>query len=216
MIPSQQIEAIKTALSQPLLGWSAQKRLAPFHRQDQDRNSLVRADHRDSAVLLLLYPNEREQLHFILIRRPVYNGAHSGQIAFPGGGREPDESLETTALRETYEEIGVLPQEISLLGKLSPLYIPVSNFMVYPFVGYYPACPICEPNPREVAEIIKPPLDILLDHSILHHEQKEFPEVGWVDVPFYEISGHKVWGATAMILTEFIELFNREQAKENR
>jgi 8-oxo-dGTP pyrophosphatase MutT (NUDIX family) len=210
-----QLDIVKTALTQPLLGWAAQKRLAPAHRVNQNRSLFIREDHRDSGVLMLLYPNEQDQLHFILIRRPVYNGAHSGQLAFPGGRREADESLETTALRETNEEIGVPPEEITVLGELSPLYIPVSNYLVYPFVGYYPAYPVCRANPREVAEILYPSLDSLLDPSIIHVEQREFPEVGWMDVPFYKILGQTVWGATDMILTEFIDLFRQVHEKEN-
>lgn len=198
------VSEIEAALKRPLPGWSSQKQMAPENRRtDISRMMLMREDHRQSSVLVLLYPNEDQHLHFVLIRRPEYDGVHSGQIALPGGGREGDEDLQTTALRETYEEIGVPAPQIVLLGALSPLYIPPSNYMVYPHVGYCAARPNYRPSPREVAEIIEPPLALLLDERLRRDEYRHFPQVGRARVPYYEIEGHKVWGATAMMLAEF-------------
>lgn len=197
------IEDIKAALSEPLPGWDMQRRMAPQNRRtDIDRGFLVRDDYRESSILLLLYPNN-DDLHFILIRRPEYEGVHSGQIAFPGGRREGDESYETTALREAYEEVGVSPEDIRILGALTSMYIPPSNFMVFPFVGYHETKPIFTPDAREVAEILEPSVQVLADQSIWQWEYREFPNVGRAKIPFLNICGHKVWGATAMILSEF-------------
>ncbi len=199
-----QIEKIKEALNQPLPGWRMQKRMAPENRlTDIDRMTMARDDHRESSVLLLLHPNTDDQLHFVLIRRPEYEGVHSGQIALPGGAREKDESLKMTALRETYEEIGIPARNITLLGRLSSMYIPPSNFVVYPYVGYHPTRPVYNPNTREVAEIIESPLRLLTEKTARRSESRQFPQIGRAKVPYYDIFGHKVWGATAMMLSEF-------------
>lgn len=209
MLRQQQLEQIKEALSGPLPGWPMQKRMAPEGRTSTDRQMLVQDDYRESSVLMLLYPNTDEVLHFVLIRRPEYDGVHSGQIAFPGGAREGNESLETTALRETYEEIGVPGDHITLLGTLSPMYIPPSNFMVYPYVGYYPTRPTYIPDRREVAEIIEPPLHLLTDKTIVQYEPRDLHRLGRTIVPCYAICGHKVWGATAMMLSEFAAILEQ-------
>lgn len=205
MVLPRRIEKIKQALHQPLPGWQMQKRMAPENRAtDIDRMTMIADDHRESSVLLLLHPHRDDQLRFILIRRPEYEGVHSGQIALPGGARENNEALYMTALRETYEEIGVPAKNIILLGQLSPLYIPPSKFVVYPYVGYHPTRPVYKPDIREVAEIIESPLHLLTEESIRQFEFREFPRTGPAKVPFYNIFGHKVWGATAMMLAEFI------------
>lgn len=210
MTPQAHIEKIKGALGQSLPGWPMQRRMAPENRRtDIDRRRLIRDDHRESSVLLLLYPDETNQLFFVLIRRPEYDGVHSGQIALPGGAREAGESLETTALREAYEEIGIVADNIALLGALSPMYIPPSNFMVYPHVAYQPSKPAYTQNVREVAEIIEPPISILTDETIVQYEPREFPIFGRVVIPYYNIFGHKVWGATAMILSEFAAIIEQ-------
>ena len=198
------ITALRQALARPLPGWERQRLMAPENRRtDISRMALVRDDHRESSVLLLLYPDMGEQLHFVLTKRPEYDGVHSGQISFPGGRKEPGERPQETALRETHEEIGVPATQITLLGQLSRLYIPPSNFMVYPFVGFSPARPAFAPSPREVAQLIEPPLTLLFDETTHREEIREFPQVGKARVPYLDIFGHKVWGATAMILSEF-------------
>ncbi|MEM7033675.1 MAG: CoA pyrophosphatase [Chloroflexota bacterium] len=202
MIPSQ-IAKLKQALANPLPGWEMQKRMAPANRRtDIDRAHLMTDDYRESSTLLLLYP-QNDALHFILIRRPEYEGVHSGQIAFPGGRREGEESYLATALREANEEIGVLPEQVTMLGTLTPLYIPPSRVLVYTHVGFCSSRPNCHPNEREVAEILEPPLSLLLDPSTRKWEEREFTALGPANVPYYDIYGHKVWGATAMMLAEF-------------
>jgi 8-oxo-dGTP pyrophosphatase MutT (NUDIX family) len=158
---------------------------------------------RQGAVLLLLYPAD-SGLNLVLIRRPHDLAAHAGQIAFPGGQREPGESLYKTALRETEEEVGIRPTAVERLGELSTIYISVSDFEVHPFVGWHATAPVFYPNRSEVAEILESPLTTLLDPAAQVSETWQLRGVD-VEVPFYQLGRHKVWGATAIILSEFIE-----------
>jgi len=155
-----------------------------------------------AAVLLLCYP-KGEEMYLSLIKRAAYQGVHSGQISFPGGKPEPmDASLEDTALRECREELGVSLQAVSELIPLTPLYIPPSNFLVSPFVTYDPQYPDFFPDAREVASHIELPLFKLMELEIEQRKLTEGPLQG-SPVPCYFYEGHTIWGATAMILTEF-------------
>lgn len=158
---------------------------------------------RQGAVLLLLFRRE-EQFHFVLTRRRDDLAAHAGQISLPGGRREDGESLRETALREAYEEIGIEPASVTILGCLQSLYILPSDFEVTPFVGWHPETPAFVPQPSEVAEIIEAPLVRLLHEESRREELWERQGVSMV-VPYFEIGSHKVWGATAMMLSEFAE-----------
>lgn len=152
--------------------------------------------------MILLYPVDGE-LYFVLTRRTETVAMHKGQVSLPGGGREGVETLQETALRETSEELGIPPLEISVLGEpLTPLYIPVSGFWLTAFVGYWPQQPVFTPEPGEVVELICAPLASLLDENAIRQETWEIRGER-VNVPFFDIQGHKVWGATAMILSEF-------------
>jgi len=205
------IEDIRTELAGPLPGKAGQIKMAPeppagtiFDRWDETD------DCREAAVLLLLYPHlpqgDRPELHLALMRRPEYPGVHSGQISFPGGQREGREPLQATALRETREEIGVLPETLEMIGPLSSLYIPPSNFCLYPFVAYSSVRSTFRLDSQEVAELIETPLTLLLDPSVRREETWHFQKYGDRRVPFFDVYGHKVWGATAMILSEFLSL----------
>ncbi|MFQ5611318.1 MAG: NUDIX hydrolase [Anaerolineae bacterium] len=207
------IEDIRRALAQPLPGVSAQADMAPRPRPGWKWQAVEDYDCRQAGVLLLLYPKQSSdaELHFVLTRRHEYPGAHSGQISFPGGGREGKEPLEATALRETHEEIGVPGQGTTILGSLSPLYTPPSNYCIYPFVGYREAELRFQPDPREVAEILEIPLSLLLDESIRRQELMEHPQYGPRWIPFFNMYGHRVWGATAMILSEFATVLKQGQ-----
>ena len=154
-----------------------------------------------AAVLTLLYPQD-EQIHLILTRRLASLRDHSGQISFPGGRRDPeDASFAATALRESCEELGLCDAPIEILGQLAPLYIPPTNFEAHPIIGWLDAPPTLVPNPDEVAEVIAMPLAWLLDDA--HKRSEPWTFAGGVfDVPYYLIAGHKVWGATAIMLSE--------------
>jgi len=209
------IDAIQQALMGSLPGKRGQIKMAPEPPNNQMHRWDIPASCREAAVLLLLYPNQAPEpdqspLHLILTRRHVYPGAHSGQVSFPGGRRESEESLQTTALRETMEEVGVAPESVQVLGELSSLYIPPSNFCIYPFVGYSPTTPDFRPDAKEVAELIEVPLQLLYDTSIRKQETWHFPDNSQRLIRFFDIDGHQVWGATAMILSELITLLTEE------
>ncbi|MCE7946134.1 MAG: CoA pyrophosphatase [Chloroflexi bacterium CFX4] len=155
---------------------------------------------KEAAVLLMLY-ERAEELHFVLMRRTEYPGVHSGQISFPGGKREQGESAAQAALRETYEELGIALDTVEVLGNLTELYIPPSNYLVQPIVGRYAAQPCWQPKEDEVAEVIEVPLRLLFDDSLKGAE--ETVRYGYpFRIVYYNLFGHKVWGATASILSE--------------
>lgn len=158
---------------------------------------------RQGAVLLLLYPRQ-EAWHILLTRRPEEMNSHAGQISFPGGRRESGETLAEAALRETEEEVGVQAAGVRLIGELATLYITPSDFEVHPFVGHHSGPVTFRRNPAEVAEVLEVPLAHLLDPATRREE--EWNLRGWaVTVPFFQVGPHKVWGATAMMLSEFLE-----------
>jgi 8-oxo-dGTP pyrophosphatase MutT (NUDIX family) len=194
------LEEIRAALRKPLPGLAAQIQLAPEYRIESLR-ATPPADARAAGVLLLLYPYDGAW-HFPLMKRVEDGLVHSGQISLPGGSQEPGESLRETALREACEEIGAACADVEVIGQLSTIYIPPSNFLVTPTVGYATERPDFQCDSREVAELIEVPLSTLFDGGVIKREPWMLRGVT-VDVPFYQIGLHKVWGATAMILSEF-------------
>jgi 8-oxo-dGTP pyrophosphatase MutT (NUDIX family) len=156
---------------------------------------------RPAGVLVLLYP-ETDGLHLLLTRRSDTLRGHRGQISFPGGTQDPeDASLMDTALRETGEELGIWDESITILGQLSSLYIPPTHFDVRPTVASIPALPPLQPNPDEVAEVFSMPLAALIDDTTKRQEYRQMLG-SRVQVPYYLVHGHKVWGATAIMLSE--------------
>ncbi|MBN1217978.1 MAG: CoA pyrophosphatase [Anaerolineae bacterium] len=206
------IQEIQQALAGPLPGMAGQIKMAPQPLDGQVNRGVVPDDHRQAGVLLLLYPHTsaaQPELHLVLMRRNEYPGVHSGQISFPGGQREGDEALQKTALRETREEMGIMPETVEVIGQLSPLYTPTSNFYIFPFVAFSPNRPRFRPDPKEVAELIEAPLKLLLNPATRQEEIWHLRRIGQRRVPFYRVYGHYVWGATAMILGEFLTLLAR-------
>ena len=159
---------------------------------------------RQGGVLILLYPY-RGQLHLVLTRRTDRLENHKGQISLPGGRREGDEPIQQTALREAQEELGVLPAVVETLGELTPLYIPTSDFCITPVVGWIENRPHWQPDPDEVAEVLEIPLRRLADPASVREETWHRGELT-MHVRFYSFEGHRVWGATAMVLSEFLTL----------
>lgn len=200
MINGLTVEDIRLALTRPLPGVTAQVRLAPPYRLEQLYQAPP-ADARPAGVLIAVYPRH-EALHFLLTRRTDGVDKHKGQISLPGGKQEDGESLLDTALRETREEVGVTIDAAAVLGMLSPVYIPPTGFLITPYVAAVPDRPRFAVMHREVAELIEVPLAALFDPIIVRREMWMLRGVE-VEVPFFQIGPHKVWGATAMVLSEF-------------
>lgn len=203
-MPPIAIEAVRQALARPRPGPQAHVRMAPAYRREEVGTLIAPPDCRRAGVLVLLFPQDGA-LRLPLTRRPQSVEFHKGQISLPGGAVEAGESPDQTALRETGEEIGVPSAEVELLGPLSPLYVPPSNFSIQPWVGWTPRRPLFRIEPTEVAELIEAPLDVLLDPATVQVEEWHLQGGSW-PVPFYRLGPHKVWGATAMILTELLTL----------
>lgn len=159
---------------------------------------------RHGGVLLLLYPHHG-RLHLVLTQRTETLPNHRGQISLPGGAQESGESFTQTALRETEEELGIDPTQIWVVGDLTPLYISASNYCIHPIVGYMSVQPTFQPDPSEVAQVLQVPVSSLLDPATAQ-EETWFLRGTSVRVPLFNLDGHKVWGATAMVLAEFVEL----------
>lgn len=190
----------------PLPGSTAHYSMAPVpidlgrFKFDSQKN------HRKGSVLILLYPIGNRTF-FPLIKRPEYSGVHSGQIAFPGGKMELFDADEVdTALREAAEEVGIDPKEVRILGRMSDLYIPASNFLVSPIVGFSEIIPDFKREEREVSKIIPTALEDLLLPQTRKRKLVEKHFDFKIDTPYFEIDREMVWGATAMILSELIQI----------
>ena len=206
------ISAIKNRLQEDLPGEPAQRIMAPAHRMNNQFYEEKRPNYRLGSVLILLY-EKSNKIHFTLTLRQSYDGVHSGQISLPGGKIEKsDNGPIEAAMREAQEEIGIPIKEIEILGGLSELYIPPSNFLVFPVVGFVTGEPLLYPQKREVAAIYEIQLEQILNEelrqssvmSVKSHEDKE--QTLNVTIPHFLIDGKKIWGATAMILSEFAEI----------
>jgi 8-oxo-dGTP pyrophosphatase MutT (NUDIX family) len=205
------IETVRRAMARALPGLPAQEHMSPPYRSGIVPREIVNPNY--GGVLILLYPRDGE-LHFVLMRRSDHpEDRHKGQISLPGGRHETaDADYRATALREAREELGIGLESYELLGTLSTLYIPPSNFYIYPLVAYTPLRPAFVPDPGEVAELIEVPLRTLLDPQTRIVEEWTMPQLNntTVMMPHYHIDDHKVWGATAMVLAEFADLVNGE------
>lgn len=199
---------LKEELLNPLPGIHAQLMMSSMKRI-AELLSRKPNDPIKSSVLILLYPFD-EDIRFIVILRPEYDGIHSSQISLPGGKfEEQDKDLCYTALREAEEEIGIDPVQVHMLGAITELYIPPSNYLVSPFLGYTHDRPVFKADPVEVARIIEIPLtDFLNKDNITTRKIKLKPGISF-RVPCWDFDGNIIWGATAMILSEFHELLLR-------
>lgn len=196
-------ETLRAALARPLAGAAAHLALAPRPARSNWTPGRYPPDARPAAALLLLYPAE-DGPKLVLTVRAADLPHHSSQVSLPGGAIDPHESIEDAALREAQEEIALDPTRVRLVGRLSPLHIPVSGFVLFPVVGVIDARPALQPARREVARILHVALAALTDPDNLRVEHQVTADGQRRTVPYFAVEGEKVWGATAMVLAELL------------
>lgn len=205
---TQFLQLVQSIENAPLGGLAAQFKLAPEIRKKYSEDMIRLKNPRHAGVLALFYPDKNNDTRFLLTLRPNYGGTHASQISFPGGKLEnKDENLSRTAIRETFEEVGVLQKDVQIVKEFTDAYIPPSNFLVSPYLGYINYTPIFTTN-HEVEEIIEVRLTDLLDENNLVMRKRDTSYMLNVEVPCFDFEGHIVWGATAMILSEIKGMFN--------
>lgn len=200
-------QKLEQGLKGPLPGKEAHKKMSAAVRKPADFKFDWSDPPRLGAVLILLYP-ENGRIYLPLMRRSEYGGVHSGQISLPGGKMEKqDTDLVQTALREAQEEIGIPEGDVTILGKLTPLFVYASNFDILPVVGFIGSKPIFKPDEREVVEVIS--ADLI---DLANQEEVKTTELSVrnyiIEAPYYDINNQIVWGATAMILSEFLQVIS--------
>jgi 8-oxo-dGTP pyrophosphatase MutT (NUDIX family) len=199
-------EYLKSETAKKLPGIAAHQTMLPEGRTMPDDYLQKISSYKQSAVFALLF-QENDTINLLLTQRHQYEGKHSGQISFPGGKKEDEDgNLLDTAYRETYEEVGITQNNIELIAPLSPLYIPVSNFFVQPYLGFLQQIPDLKINEREVKAIVKFPIHQLNNPTLLKIKKIEASSGLFLTVPAFEIGEHTIWGATAMMLREIGEL----------
>lgn len=210
MTLDQAILKIENTMRQNSLpGAEAQYKMSALGRRKSVSDTFGTREHKVGAVLILLYPHQGDLL-FPLTQRHAYKGVHSAQVSLPGGKVELDDaSTEATALRETQEEIGVDPSQIEVLGKLTDLYIPPSNFLVHPYIGYLESKPPMKKDDYEVAELFEGSISTLMDDKTIGETKVPIPGNMKIKTPYFNIQEKVVWGATAMILSELREVLLR-------
>jgi 8-oxo-dGTP pyrophosphatase MutT (NUDIX family) len=198
------IKRLQEELAKPLPGADSWRRMAPSVRRALSKDKPLKM----AGILILVYP-VAGILHTVFIKRNEYNGIHSGQVSFPGGMLEKtDSSIEATALREAHEETGLNTDKVRILGKLTPLHIPASNIDAHPFVGAVINRPAFKPDPNEVQYLIELKLTDLLNPA--SQKKKNMVVAGdIIEVPYYDAGIDFIWGATAMILCEFLDISGR-------
>ncbi|MDT0676238.1 NUDIX hydrolase [Autumnicola musiva] len=194
-----------------LPGEPAHHKLAPQMRIDELANTdMGNLKSNKAGVMALFYPDNSSQTNMVLILRKTYKGVHSNQIGFPGGRVEmTDGNLEETALRETEEEIGVPRKDISIIKKLTELYIPPSNFWVYPYMGITEKTPILIRQESEVEAILEVKLEHFMDDINMVKHRLSTSYAKNIEVPAFKLNDHIVWGATGMMLSELKEMLRQ-------
>ncbi len=198
--------ALESQFSEQLPGYAAQKAMSPEGREEMVKMIPKNTPFRDAAVLVGLYFDGREW-QFPLIHRSEDGRAHSGQVSLPGGKLEHAETIHEAAIREAEEEIGLPGSSVAILDTLTSLPIPFSNFMVHPVVALVEGVPTWKIEEREVQSVFTVALTEFLNDELISQENLPFNGASRL-VPYYSFSGHKVWGATAMILSEFRHILN--------
>jgi len=207
------VEKLSIEIAKGLPGPEVQWVMASSDRMIKGFPRFPKEDSISAAIMILLYPKDN-LIHTVLIQRPGYKGVHGGQISFPGGKKEAsDTDLIYTAIRETAEEIGVNSSEINVINTLTPLYIPVSNIVVTPVVGWIGKKPVFTNKEDEVVFIIEADIRTLIDPSII--KVKPFEINGeMINIKYYDYKNNVIWGATAMILHEFLTIISKVNSSE--
>ncbi len=195
---------LKKRINTNLPGKDSHKKMKISYRNEK-KNSFNINMAKPAAVLLLLFPDNKK-ICFYLTKRTEKLKYHKGQISLPGGSNEKGESLLETALRETEEEIGVNKNEISILGQITPLFIPVTGFMMTPFIGFTSKEPIIKLDSMEVEELFSVNiLDLINNDKLITHRQLNGRDV---TIPYFNLNNQQVWGATSMVLSEFKDMLH--------
>jgi 8-oxo-dGTP pyrophosphatase MutT (NUDIX family) len=203
------IDQLEENLKKPLPGIEAQYKMAPVIRFPMKMEDYMKKNPFISAVLILLYPN-KTKWYTVLMQRNEYNGMHSNQVSFPGGKMEnSDKDTAATAIREAEEELGIHFASLKILGKLSDFYVQPSNYLIHPYVGAIDYRPEFIPDNNEVRELIETPVEILTKPETIKHKEFSVLDGFTFKAPYFDINGYVVWGATAMIISEFLAVINR-------
>lgn len=208
MLHDNYIQAISSQLDGQLPGWEAQKAMSPIPEAPY---RIKNKDAKQAAVMVLLHPNINDELSLFYIKRTSDNpnDKHRGQISFPGGQKDAvDNDFIDTSLRETHEEIGVDPKDIHILGELSSIFVFASNFFVQPIVGYLPYNPKLRLQASEVQYTIQTPVNQLLSPEAILKKDFKMGQFNAKNMPYYNLKGEVLWGATAMITSEFLAVLN--------
>ena len=202
------LHQLEEKLNKPLKGMASQLLMAPKHRLAEMEDAKNKIKHaRYSGVMILFFVNDNEELCIVFIRRSDYVGIHAGQMGLPGGRyEEKDENTLQTALRETFEDIGIEPEKIKVIGRLTGLYIPPSNFHVDPYIGFLAEKPDYKIDTREVKNVVELKVsDFFSANAIQWKDFKTHGSEKLTSAPFYKIGETEIWGATAMIISELLD-----------
>ncbi len=200
------IGTLRDRLQQPLPGWSAQNMMSPISTE-QYRESPDNA--KKASVCALLYPDDQGELQLLYIKRTNNHphDKHGGQISFPGGQQDPEDSgPKDTALREVEEEIGISRSHIDIIGQITPIYVYVSNFLVRTYIGYMERLPVLSLQESEVSRVISVPMSYLISEQALKNKDFKIRSLTFRDMPYYDVDGDTLWGATAMITSELVQI----------
>lgn len=204
-------DELKQKFRLPLPGLASHLKMAPKHRVQDLVNNNDNAGNAQKSAVMILFFHEANELKMIVIRRSIYVGIHSGQIAFPGGRFETEDiDVQTTALREIEEEIGISRNDIEMIGRLSDIYVPPSNFLISVFAGYLKEKPLYKMQEREVDEVIEIPISDFSKPDVI--KQKDF-YVNSIkaasNAPYFDVSNAEIWGASAMVISELLDTLKK-------